>query len=140
MDMKTLLGRSNKKICTVMEGDKLQEVIAVLFDENVNAALVADNQEHLVGLLTEHDVVVAVNKYAEKIVELKAKDVMATDLIVCTPDTSLKEALSIMGENNIRHLPVVSSAGHLMGFVGLVEVMREFLTSIDAFDGMVLPD
>lgn len=131
MDMKTLLAKSSKRICTVKEDSNLKEVIELLFDENVNAALVADVQEQLCGLITEHDIVMAVNEHGENVVNIKAGDVMEIDLVVCTPDTTLKDALAMMSDNNIRHLPVLTPAGHLLGFVGIVEVMREFLLSLD---------
>lgn len=42
---------------------------------------------------------------------------MATDLITVGPELSIFEAKEVMGEKNIRHLPVVDSEGKLLGIV-----------------------
>ena len=42
---------------------------------------------------------------------------MATDLITVEPELSIFEAKELMGEKNIRHLPVVDKQGKLLGIV-----------------------
>ena len=42
---------------------------------------------------------------------------MATDLITVGPELSIFEAKELMGEKNIRHLPVVDKKGKLLGIV-----------------------
>lgn len=132
MDMETLLKKSDHKMCAVKAEVPLKEVITLLFEEDVKAVVVIDAQNNLCGLLSEHDVVSAVNKHGDEVMSLQAKDVMSVDLTVCTPESSLREALSYMEENNVRHLPIVTKGGHLFGLVGVLDVVREFLLSIDA--------
>lgn len=44
-------------------------------------------------------------------------DRMAKDLITAGPDMTIAEAKQVMGEKNIRHLPIVDSSGKLIGIV-----------------------
>ena len=44
-------------------------------------------------------------------------DRMATDLITVGPELTIFEAKELMGEKNIRHLPVVDGSGKLLGIV-----------------------
>lgn len=126
-----LLGKMGKEVLLIKEKMPLKEVIEILLSQNVSATLVCDEGEKLTGLLTEHDIVVAVNDYGEKVVSVQAEEVMEIDFVYCSPETTLKEALCLMSENNIRHLPVVTAGGHLLGVASVVDVMREFLLSMD---------
>ncbi|MFC1871499.1 CBS domain-containing protein [Chloroflexota bacterium] len=45
------------------------------------------------------------------------KDVMTTNVITITPDTSIGDAQKIMKDNNFRRLPVVDSGGRMVGVV-----------------------
>ena len=47
---------------------------------------------------------------------------MVTDVIVATPDHSVDGALSLMKDNNIRHLPVIDG-NELVGFVSIRDLM-----------------
>lgn len=131
MDMRMLLDKLDKEIVLVRHSMPLKEVIELLLSHNVSATVVCDASESLNGLLTEHDIVVAVNEYGDQVTSVPAEDVMEVDFVYCTPDTTLKEALSLMSENNIRHLPVLTEGGHLLGVASVVDVMREFLLSLD---------
>lgn len=42
-------------------------------------------------------------------------DMMTRDPITVRADKSLRKALSIMDENSVKHLPVMSTQGHLIG-------------------------
>jgi CBS domain-containing protein len=48
---------------------------------------------------------------------LKAKDIMATELITVTPETPVAEAAQILLEKRINGLPVLDEAGRLVGII-----------------------
>ena len=48
---------------------------------------------------------------------LRAKDVMSTNIVVVSPDTSVQKAAELMLQRHISGLPVVDSAGALLGVV-----------------------
>ena len=45
------------------------------------------------------------------------EEIMIRDVITLSPDDSVKEALRVMSEKKIRHLPIVSSDGVVVGIV-----------------------
>ncbi|MGE0709384.1 MAG: CBS domain-containing protein [Planctomycetota bacterium] len=49
---------------------------------------------------------------------------MSTSLYTIAPGKKVEEAIEIMGENRIRHLPVVDSKGKLVGLVSSHDVNR----------------
>lgn len=48
---------------------------------------------------------------------LKAKDIMATELVTVTPSTPVTEAARILLEKRVNGLPVVDEAGRLVGII-----------------------
>lgn len=69
-----------------------------------------------VGIVTESDIlkkVVAEGKHPSKIA---VEEVMSSPPITVSPDTGIEEVIKIMGENNIRRLPVIENK-KLVGMV-----------------------
>jgi len=60
---------------------------------------------------------------------MKIKELMITDPITVTGETSITEALEIMRTNSIRHLPVVSADNTLEGFLTLSDLKQGLLPS-----------
>lgn len=117
-------------IRTMVDTVPVSEALETLFQEKLGAIVVVDEHEHLAGLISERDLVRAMSIYGNDSPEILVRDIMAVDVVVCTPDNTLHEALTLMSENNVRHLPVLSKDGVLVGFVGVVEVMRYFLKEV----------
>ena len=94
--------------CTLVSARKL------MLDEEIHRLLVTDNGL-LTGILTERDIAKglgtfrkAIDKYIQAdIKRLKVENVMTQDPITIKPETSVKEAVSIMLDNKISGIPVV---------------------------------
>ncbi len=54
----------------------------------------------------------------------KVKDVMQTEVISVNPDTTAREALSIMDQKNIRVLPVLDSDRKCLGLVSIYKMIK----------------
>ena len=102
--------------------------------------VVDDDGEILVGIVTQRDLfrdalaqALGYGKHAQrKILDtLSVKDVMATEVVTTSPDTSLIEAARLLTERKIGCLPVVDN-GRLVGiltegdFVALIARSRDF--------------
>lgn len=85
--------------------DTLAEGAARMWGAQTGSLLVTDGDQ-LVGIVTERDLLRAVGQGIDpKVVRLN--EVMATDVITCGPQTSLREAARLMASKWIRHIPVV---------------------------------
>ncbi len=69
---------------------------------------------------------------------MKIKSFMITDPITTTEDASIEEAIELMKNNSIRHLPVVSEGKMLKGFVTLADLRTGLIPSMLA--GLTLAD
>jgi acetoin utilization protein AcuB len=66
----------------------------------------------------------AVNQLSPKIDAVVAKHIMSSPVVTLTPNTTLKEALAQFSKNNVRHFPVVSLEGRLVGIISERDVLR----------------
>ncbi|MBK1987223.1 response regulator [Sphaerospermopsis aphanizomenoides BCCUSP55] len=98
--------------------------------QKVSCAIVIEN-EHLVGLITERDLV----KLAAKEVALEnviVADVMTRNLITCQ-DTQIHnfiELINLMQKHCIRHIPVLNSQQKYVGVI-TPEMLRSILQPVD---------
>jgi CBS domain-containing protein len=54
---------------------------------------------------------------------MRIRDVMTTDVLTVTPETSLKEAAEILAERRISGLPVVDSEGSVLGVLSEADIL-----------------
>jgi CBS domain-containing protein len=112
------------RIVSLSPDETVQVAIARMLEENVGSVAVCE-EERLVGIFTERDVLRLAGD-GSAFGELKVRDVMTRTLVTVTPDVDVVDAAKLMGERQIRHLPVLHGE-HLLGIVGIREVMRSLV-------------
>jgi CBS domain-containing protein len=75
----------------------------------------------LVGIFTERDVL-RLAAEGKNLDEIRVGDVMTTALVTVSGGDDILAAARLMGERNIRHLPVVEGE-NLLGIVGIRDVL-----------------
>jgi len=86
---------------------------------------VTDENGNVVGVVTEFDLLGQVFEGRE-LVKLTASDVMTKTPITVDVNTSLKDLLKTMMENNIVRLPVTEE-GRLVGIIARCDILRAFI-------------
>ena len=61
---------------------------------------------------------------------MKIRSLMIPDPISIPPEASIREALEVMKNNSIRHLPVVATNDRLVGFVTLADLKQGLIPSM----------
>jgi CBS domain-containing protein len=79
-----------------------------LRNHRVGCLIVVDEQNHLVGVISERDIVQKVVAETRDPSSVRVDEIMTDRVIACTAKASLEEAQRLMTENNIRHLPIVN--------------------------------
>ena len=99
-----------------------RKVVAMLAAWNVGTVVVTDVRGNLIGIVSERDVIRALNEFGQNVMRFKVGDLMTKSVITCHPDTDIGEALSLMGRHRIRHLPVVGD-DRLQGVISIRDVL-----------------
>ena len=87
-------------------------------------ARTADNGR-LVGLITDRDIVVRAIAEGLDARQVRAEQVMTTELHTVRPNDRVIEAIRKMGDRQVRRLPVVDREGNLRGIISMADIALE---------------
>jgi CBS domain-containing protein len=113
-------GVMRTQLVTSRPDQTASEAIRTMLEAGVGSVVVADGPE-LVGIFTERDVLRLAGANASFGTTL-LRDVMTAAPLTVTPDVGILDAAQLMGERNLRHLPVVEG-GNLVGIVSIRDVL-----------------
>jgi len=129
-DIMTLEVRTIPSSATVLEAAKKMD------DENVGALPVVDG-EHVVGIVTDRDIVIRSTAADQQPSQMRVTDVMSAPAICGHADQTIEEAATVLKENYIRRLPVLDDSGQLVGMATaddlMVEIPERESTAADVF-------
>jgi arabinose-5-phosphate isomerase len=110
----------------VTENASLKEVIIEISSKRLGAtAVVKENSNELVGIITDGDLRRMLNNY-DSTEGIKASDIMTANPLTIEPDHYAAEAMAIMQDKNITQL-IVTDSGNFEGFVHLHDLLKEGL-------------
>ena len=112
-----------KSVRTATREMSLRDVAAMMRDGDMGAVPVVDDGR-LIGIVTDRDIVV--RAVAEgKTADTPIGEVMTTELFTVAPDDFVFEAIRLMGDKQVRRIPVVSEDGSLAGIIAMADVALE---------------
>lgn len=106
------------EICRSFSPDSTVSEIADIMDlQDIGAVPVVDENNQLIGVVSERDIVRKLVKNGRDSDLVTAKDIMTSKVITVTKQTSQTEAFQLMKSNNIRHLPIIDEHQKLINFI-----------------------
>jgi len=106
---------------TVLMNSTLEEVASIMKVEDIGAVPVVDEDDDLVGIITDRDIVVRCVAEGKNPAETNAEEVLSHELETIEPDADLEEATQLMADKQIRRLPVCEH-GELVGMLSIGDV------------------
>ena len=103
--------------------DALQTVSTLMSLNRVSALPVLDHNADLIGVISVWDIMTSFANIGEKIADQTVADVMTEKVITCPPDTTLSQAISIMGTKKISNI-VVMDKQNVLGTLSIRDVLR----------------
>jgi len=112
-----------KTVRTATSNMSVRDVAAFMREGDMGAVPVVDEGK-LIGIVTDRDIVVRV--VAEgKGTETLISEAMTTELFTVGPDDFVFEAIRLMGDKQVRRIPVINSNGELAGIIAMADVALE---------------
>jgi len=123
MQVKDLLEKGEKTIHAIGPEESVAAALKRMSGYSISALLVMDGQR-IAGIFTERDLLRCHVVFPEQqIQDIQIKSVMTTGLIVAEPLDEIKDAMGMMIQAKIRHLPVIED-GAIKGLLGLEDLVR----------------
>jgi CBS domain-containing protein len=117
-----IIGEKGAVVFSVTPTDTVYRALEVMAEKNVGSLLVIDEDE-LVGILSERD-------YSRKVIlmdkaskETTVAEIMTTELITVEPSCTVTDAMTLMTNRRVRHLPVLDE-GELIGLISIGDVVK----------------
>lgn len=126
MTVRQVLLRKGGMVYTIHPQATVLEALRKLAKHDIGALLVIEG-DRLLGIFSERD-------YARKLVLLgrfskdtRVEEVMTREVVTVTPETTLEEAMRLMTEHRVRHLPVLEE-GRVVGVVSIGDAVKAIIT------------
>ena len=87
--------------------------------------------ERIIGIVSERDVIYCLRDRGREALDLPVSEVMTAPAITVDSQTNVLEALALITERRIRHLPVVES-GRILGLVSIGDLVKYRMDAIEA--------
>ncbi len=129
MDVRTILQMNGGNVVTVTPESTITEAAGQLIAHDIGVVVVTDADGQLSGILSERDISRAVADSAARIAEIKVGDLMETRVITCAIDDSIIDAVTLMNNDRIRHLPVLDGE-RVVGIVSMRDVSNVWQTAM----------
>jgi CBS domain-containing protein len=99
-------------------------LVAQLMSDHDCAAIPVTESGRLVGIVTDRDLAIRGIALHDGTAALEARDCMSAPVIAVAPDETIEEAVSLLTENAIHHLPVIDEKGMLVGILAQSDIGR----------------
>jgi CBS domain-containing protein len=120
--IRDILREKGATVRSIEPSETVFNALQMMADHGIGALLVVQNGKP-VGLFSERD-------YARKLAlrglrsrETTVSAIMSSPVLTIRPDASVQEALSVMTDEYIRHLPVVDGSG-VIGMVSIGDLVK----------------
>jgi CBS domain-containing protein len=123
MKLIELIKGKQKEIIQVGSDRTIAEAADTIAQNKIGALLVDDGAGTIVGILSERDIVRGMSQYGANLQDVKVSELMTSDLIRCAPGDTVNEAMAMMTDRRIRHLPVFDGE-QLVGFISIGDLVK----------------
>ena len=122
-----------KQACKLMYQDDIGSIVVLkkdtsdYHDEKTSISTESKNDKPI-GMITERDIARMVGFSEKFLVDISVTEVMSKPLITINPDTSVKDAVALMEQKNIRRLPVMDDTG-MVGIITSKDILKVVMRS-----------
>lgn len=130
MIIATILKRKGGQVVSVGPDDTIHQVAVTLAQHRIGAALVADARGAMQGIISERDIVRGMAAQGQGTTQLRARHLMTRNVITAAPQDTVLQALALMTDRRIRHLPIMEG-GQLAGMVSIGDLVKARMDQLD---------
>ena len=118
-------------VITVQANDAVAQAWRVLSEHHIHQAPVLDTAQNLIGIVSERDLLTAIDIDGEQIIETllrQVSQVMTTPVVAATPTTDIRRIAAAMLNQGVDGMPIVNDSAQLIGFISRGDILRSVIT------------
>jgi len=123
MKLAELIKGKQKEIVKIKVNSKIATAASTMTEAKIGALLVEDDTGEIVGILSERDIVRGMGPHGADLHDVEVSELMTRNLIRCSPNDTVNEAMAMMTDRRIRHLPVFEGE-ELVGFISIGDLVK----------------
>jgi CBS domain-containing protein len=124
--VRTALLEKEATVHTIAPDHSVHSAITRMSEAAIGCLIVVDQNQRLLGIISERD-------YCRKVILMgrnshgtRVRDIMTTAVITIGPHASLRDAMELMTEQRVRHMPVIED-GSIIGVLSIGDVVKRVL-------------
>lgn len=121
-----------QNVASLEPKDSVERAAQLMKEHDIGALPVCDNNS-VIGIITDRDIVLRTISEGKSPNSVSVREVMTSNPVVGRPDMNVEDATRIMGERQIRRLPVVEE-NTMVGIVSLGDLAVEPRAKSEAND------
>ena len=131
MKLFEVLRNKGSEVYRLKTDNSIAEAATKLTEKKIGALLVEDNDGQIVGILSERDIVGGMGPHGADLHDVPISELMTTNLIKCTSQDTVLQAMAMMTDRRIRHLPVFDG-DDLVGVISIGDLVKCRISEVQA--------
>lgn len=128
--VQTILNLKGGDVATGDPSLTVGQICARLAEQRIGAIVMTDEQRHVIGIISERDVVRVIAQHGAGVMSEPAGRFMTRTVVTCTRLDTIDELMDMMTRGRFRHVPVVEE-GRLVGIVSIGDVVKHRMAEIE---------
>jgi CBS domain-containing protein len=121
-----LLEKKGTQVWSIHPDATVLEALGLMAEKEVGALLVIDDRGP-VGVISERDYARSVALKGKTSRSTPVRGIMTSPVRCVTPDLTVEEAMALMTERRVRHLPVVDG-GQVLGLISIGDLVKSIIS------------
>ncbi|HEY5067755.1 MAG TPA: CBS domain-containing protein [Xanthobacteraceae bacterium] len=130
MTVSIILGEKGREVVTIEPGASLAAVAKLLAEKRIGTVLILGADRHLVGIISERDIVRALAGRGAAALDEPVSRTMTRQVETCNESETIGSIMERMTKGKFRHVPVVEQ-GRLVGIVSIGDVVKHRLQEME---------
>jgi CBS domain-containing protein len=119
-----ILSLCDEEPATVPPDATAAQAIQTMLDLRVGAVAILDAEGKVAGIFTERDVLQKLAISGKDPAQTPVRSLMTAPVQMATVETTAGQALEVMVERHIRHLPIADASGKLLGILSIRHLLQ----------------
>lgn len=129
MQVSAILAEKGHDVATANPDTPMMSIIEDLAEKNIGAIIITNDHRHVVGIISERDIVRALAQNGASVFDQPVSSFMTQSVVTCSEHESTHDLMSKMTAGRFRHVPVVADL-RLVGVISIGDIVKARIAEV----------